>query len=146
MSTMPDRPVPDEVAPTTGAAASEAPGASWLGRLRRRFGAAPTDGTPGRTVGAVRALELVRDGATLLDVRTRSEWRTGHAPQAVHVPVAEIEKASRRLKPGSTVVVMCATGVRSRSAAAHLRGLGFIATSLSGGVRAWHAAGGPVRR
>lgn len=43
-------------------------------------------------------------------------------------------------------MVMCASGMRSRSAAKHLRTLGFEATSLSGGIGAWQAAGGTVRR
>lgn len=136
MSTTPDRAASENSGPRT----------SWLERVRRRFVADRPEGALGRTVSASRAIELVHDGAALLDVRTPSEWRVGHAPHAIHVPIAEIEKASRRLKAGSTVVVVCATGVRSRTAAAHLRRLGFTATSLSGGIRAWHSAGGPIRR
>ena len=114
--------------------------------LRRLFGGTDSDDTLRPTIDAVRALELVRDGAALLDVRERSEWNTGHAPQAVHVPLGEIEKAPRRLTQGTPVVVMCASGMRSRSAAKHLRALGFDATSLSGGIGAWQSAGGAVRR
>lgn len=122
------------------------PQESWRDRVRRWFGASPAAGPPGRRVGAVRAVELVRDGATLIDVRTRAEWRTGHAPQAVHAQLDDLSRAVRRLSPGATVVVMCATGMRSRSAAAHLRAEGFVATSLSGGIGAWRSAGGAVRR
>ena len=122
------------------------PDERWRDRVRRLFGASPEAGPPGRRVRAERALELVRDGATLIDVRTRAEWRTGHAPQAVHAPLDDLNRALRRLPPGATVVVMCATGMRSRSAAAHLRAEGFVATSLSGGIGAWRSAGGAVRR
>jgi rhodanese-related sulfurtransferase len=146
MSTTPDRPVPDVVASATEAPSTGTPSTSWLGRLRRLFGGAPDDGTPGRTVSAARALELVRDGATLVDVRTRAEWRTGHATSAVHAPLDDLDRAARRFTPGATVVVMCETGMRSRSGAARLRAQGFTATSLSGGIGAWRSAGGPVRR
>lgn len=115
--------------------------------LRRIFGGTgDDDGRLRPTVNATRALDLVRDGATLLDVRERSEWSSGHAPQAIHVPLADIGKAPGRVKRGEPVVVMCASGMRSRTAAKHLRSLGIDATSLSGGIGAWQAAGGPVRR
>ncbi|WP_448631633.1 rhodanese-like domain-containing protein [Cellulomonas soli] len=110
------------------------------------FGRGEDDGRLRASVDATRALELVREGAAVLDVRERSEWKTGHAPQAVHVPLGEIETAPRRLRQGTPVVVMCASGMRSRTAAKRLRALGYDATSLSGGVAAWQRAGGAVRR
>ncbi|WP_315095583.1 rhodanese-like domain-containing protein [uncultured Cellulomonas sp.] len=120
---------------------------SLTSSLRRLFGSTDDGNDTLRpTIGAARALELVRDGAALLDVRERAEWNTGHAPQALHVPLGEIDKAPRRLTQDTPVVVMCASGMRSRSAAKHLRKLGFEATSLSGGIGAWQAAGGAVRR
>ncbi|MGO1341150.1 MAG: rhodanese-like domain-containing protein [Cellulosimicrobium funkei] len=50
------------------------------------------------------------------------------------------------MQDGATVVVVCASGMRSRTAARQLRSLGYAATSLSGGLGAWQAAGGAVRR
>jgi rhodanese-related sulfurtransferase len=119
---------------------------SLTSSLRRLFGATTGDTAPSLTIDGPRALELVRDGAALLDVRERAEWNTGHAPAAVHVPLGQIETAPRRLTKDAPVVVMCASGMRSRTAAKHLRTLGFTAMSLSGGIGAWQAAGGAVRR
>lgn len=104
------------------------------------------DGALGATVDGATAVKLVRDGASLLDVRERSEWSAGHVPQAVHVPLGNVADAPRRLQKDVPVVVMCASGMRSRSAAKQLRALGMQATSLSGGIGAWQAAGGAVRR
>ncbi|WP_418608002.1 rhodanese-like domain-containing protein [Georgenia sp. SUBG003] len=109
--------------------------------LRRR---ARRTARPRRECGP--SVELVREGASLVDVRERAEWRSGHAPQAVHVPLADLENGARRLPRDRPVVVMCASGMRSRSGAKHLRSLGFDATSLSGGIGAWQRAGGAVRR
>ncbi|MEO8519603.1 MAG: rhodanese-like domain-containing protein [Dermatophilaceae bacterium] len=117
-----------------------------LDRIRGLFGGRPADGRLGSKVKVAQALELVRDGAILLDVRENGEWKSGHAPGAIHVPLGDIDKAPRRLKQGRPVVVMCASGMRSRSAAKHLRSLGFDAASLSGGMAAWQHAGGAVRR
>jgi rhodanese-related sulfurtransferase len=116
-----------------------------LERLRGLFGGKPADGSLGSKIKGDRALELVRGGATLLDVRENSEWKSGHAPGAVHVPLGDIDKAPRRLRQGRPVVVMCASGMRSRTAAKHLRGLGWDAASLSGGMMAWQRAGGEIR-
>jgi rhodanese-related sulfurtransferase len=121
------------------------PSFSVLNRLRRPFGGKPADGRLGSTVKADQALDLVQHGATLLDVRESSEWRSGHAPGAIHVALGDIGKAPGRLLRERPVVVMCASGMRSRTAAKHLRGLGYDAASLSGGIGAWARAGGTVR-
>jgi rhodanese-related sulfurtransferase len=130
--TVPTEPTPDHT-PTV------------LDRFRRLVGGEVADGRLGSTVDAARAIDLVKDGATLLDVREGSEWRTGHAPRAIHIPLGQIDQAPRRLHQGRPVVVMCASGMRSRTAAKHLRGLGFDAASLKGGIPAWQRAGGEVR-
>lgn len=116
-----------------------------LERLRALFGGQPTDGSLGSKVKAEQALDLVRGGATLLDVRESNEWKSGHAPGAIHVALGNIDQAPRRLHQGRPIVVMCASGMRSRTAAKHLRGLGFDAASLTGGIGAWQRAGGSVR-
>jgi len=116
-----------------------------LDRLRGLFGGQPADGSLGSKIKAERAAELVRGGATLLDVRENDEWKSGHAPGAVHVSLGDIHKAPRRLRQGRPVVVMCASGMRSRTAAKYLRGLGWDAASLTGGIVAWQRAGGEIR-
>lgn len=50
-----------------------------------------------RNIEAVRPREaaVLRDGgAVLLDVRETDEWAAGHAPGAVHVPLAEVSAAA----------------------------------------------------
>ena len=131
--------------PTATNSPTPTPTRSVLDRLRGMFGRQPADGSLGSKIKAERALEVVRGGATLLDVREGGEWKSGHAPGAIHLPLADIDKAPRRLRQGRPVVVMCASGMRSRTAAKHLRSLGWDAASLSGGVGAWQRAGGEIR-
>lgn len=121
------------------------PPTTLLGRLRRLVGGS-ADGGLGSTVDGARALALVQGGASLVDVREKAEWRSGHAPQAVHIPLADVVARAGRLNKDRPVVVMCASGMRSRTGAKQLRSLGFQATSLSGGIGAWQRAGGAVRR
>jgi len=131
--------------PTSTNSSTPTPTRSVLDRLRGMFGGQPADGSLGSKIKAERALEVVRGGATLLDVREGGEWKSGHAPGAIHIPLGDIDKAPRRLRQGRPVVVMCASGMRSRTAAKHLRGLGWDAASLSGGMMAWQRAGGEIR-
>jgi len=96
------------------------------------------------SVNAATARELVRDGAVLLDVRENAEWNAGHAPQAAHLPLGRITEASKKVRNGKRVVVVCRSGHRSRSGAKALIELGYDAVSLSGGLGAWARAGGQV--
>lgn len=109
---------------------------SFLDRLLRR----DPDALP-RSVPVARAVELLDAGAVLVDVRERDEWRAGHARRARHIPLGRLDAEARRLPKGAPVVVMCASGMRSRGGAARLRAAGYRATSLSGGLAAWRAAG-----
>lgn len=119
---------------------------SLLSRLRSVFGRGADDGRLRPSVSAAEAVALVRDGAALLDVREQSEWRSGHAPQAVHVPLGQLDRAPQRLPTSGPILVVCASGMRSRTAAKRLRSLGLDAASVSGGMAAWKDAGGSVRR
>jgi rhodanese-related sulfurtransferase len=132
--------------PTVTSSSTPTPSASLLDRLRVLFGREPANCRLGSRIKGKRALNVIRDGASLLDVREMVEWKSGHAPGAIHIPLGEINKAPRRLPKGRPVVVMCASGMRSASAAKQLRGLGYDAASLSGGIGAWQRAGGEIHR
>ena len=77
------------------------------------------------SVDAASARDLVRDGAVLLDVRESSEWNAGHAPQAAHLPLGRIADASKKVRDGKQVVVVCRSGNRSRQATKALISMGY---------------------
>ncbi|CAL9339730.1 rhodanese-like domain-containing protein [Streptomyces sp. enrichment culture] len=82
----------------------------------------------------------------LLDVRESDEWRAGHAPGAVHVPLYRLAEGVP-LPPeaqGRGLVVICRSGNRSRRAAELLAHLGIEAVDVIGGLHAWARAGLPV--
>lgn len=115
----------------------------WITRL---FGRGEQPGGVGKTVSVDRAQELLAEGATMVDVRESSEWRTGHAPAAIHIPLADLTRRAGRFNKDQPIIVVCASGMRSRTGAQTLRSLGYTATSLSGGMRSWSHAGGRVIR
>ncbi|GGR83792.1 sulfurtransferase [Streptomyces humidus] len=84
--------------------------------------------------------------AVLLDVRETPEWKAGHAPGALHLPLSRL-LAGAPLPggaQGAPVITICRSGHRSRRAAALLAGRGVEATDVSGGMTAWARAGLPV--
>ncbi len=85
----------------------------------------------------------------LLDVREPHERALASLPDAVPLPVgallADPDAAAAALPAGVTVVVYCASGVRSAQALAALRAAGRRDVShLAGGLAAWRRAGGEV--
>lgn len=81
---------------------------------------------------------LVRDGWTLLDVRTAEEHRHGAIPGSVSVPVDELREHLESLGDGP-FVVYCAVGLRGHVATTALLEHGFKARNLNGGHRSWAA-------
>ncbi|MFD3415509.1 rhodanese-like domain-containing protein [Streptomyces cyaneofuscatus] len=84
--------------------------------------------------------------AVLLDVREEAEWRTGHAPGAVHAPLADLAAGAAIpvVALEWPLVVICRSGHRSQQAAKLLTERGADAADVKGGMIAWAAAGLPV--
>ena len=82
----------------------------------------------------------------LLDVREPDEWQAGHAPGARWIPLGDLERARLEIPFNKRVVCVCRSGGRSAKAAEAMIGWGFEAANLTGGMRAWAAAGLPVVR
>ncbi|MFL6164525.1 MAG: rhodanese-like domain-containing protein [Jatrophihabitantaceae bacterium] len=95
-------------------------------------------------VTATEAVELVGAGAILLDVREQDEWDAGHAPQATHLAMSELNARVEELPRDVQVVCVCHIGGRSSMVANALNQAGWRALNLTGGMRAWQAAGLPV--
>jgi rhodanese-related sulfurtransferase len=97
------------------------------------------------SISAAQARDEVRDGAQLVDVREKSEWQVGHAPQAIHIPVSAVSSKINRIKEDRQVIVVCRSGNRSRGVVSTLRKQGYDnVVNLAGGMRAWQNAGGSV--
>ncbi|HEV8655946.1 MAG TPA: MBL fold metallo-hydrolase [Candidatus Limnocylindria bacterium] len=95
-------------------------------------------------VDARTAGRLAEEGAPLIDVRERSEYTDGHVPGARHIPYQLLERMIGELPRERTLVVYCASGVRSSLAASILERHGIAAANLRGGFNAWRNAGLPI--
>ena len=90
------------------------------------------------TVSGTEARRLVEGGATLLDVRTTSEFASGHISGAINIPVHtladRLEELGDRNEP---IVVYCRSGGRSARAQRLLEKAGFAKVSDLGGIGRW---------
>lgn len=93
------------------------------------------------SISVAEAIERSESGAVLLDVRTRDEWRRGHANYARHIPLDDLDARHGELRADRDILVLCRTGVRATRATAQLVALGFSAQSVKGGLVAWERAG-----
>lgn len=85
-----------------------------------------------------KARALVEGGARLVDVRSPAEHAAGHIHGSVNVPVQEL--ATRVAELGAKekpVIVYCASGMRSASAAGMLRRAGFAEVHDLGAMSRW---------
>ena len=89
------------------------------------------------------ALPRVESGAAvLLDVRDPSEFRAGHVPGAMNVPLGQLASRVAELPPDRPIAVHCQSGTRSAIAVSVLRRAGFThLANVTGGLDAYAAAG-----
>jgi len=98
-------------------------------------------------VGREDLLERARTGAVLvLDVRPSEEYRAGHIPGAVSVPVEDLEDRISELPSGKELVAYCRGPycVLAFRAVEILRARGLQARRLADGFPEWRAAGLPI--
>ena len=97
-----------------------------------------------KQVDARTAGKMVGDGATLVDVRERSEYVAGHVPGAQHIPYEQLEQRIGEVSADGPLLVYCTSGVRSSLATGILERHGMTAANVRGGFSAWRNAGLPI--
>ena len=107
-------------------------------------------GAGGASVTTLEATQMInRQDALLLDVREQAEFAQSHVLNARGLPLSQLDARLGDIEKfkDKPVIVYCATGNRSTTAAAALRKHGFTnVVNLSGGFVAWQQAGLPVQK
>ena len=89
--------------------------------------------------------QLRADRVTVLDVRGEGEWKIGHLPGSLNIPVGSLAGRAGELPRDRPVIVHCQTGARAAIAASLLRARGFTDIRFfPGGFAEWRSAGLPV--
>jgi rhodanese-related sulfurtransferase len=100
-----------------------------------------------KALDATELMERLSEGSVVvLDVRPEEEYRAGHIPGALSVPVDTLEAALQTLPRNREMVAYCRGPycVFSDEAVAFLRSHGYRARRLRQGLPDWRAAGMPV--
>jgi len=104
----------------------------------------------GAKVTQLQATQYINQGKTLLlDVRNAEEFAAGHLPNAKHIPLPDLANRLKEIEKSKNqvVITVCASGVRSASAASVLAKAGFTQVfSLEGGTNAWREQGLPITK
>lgn len=91
---------------------------------------------------------ITQQNVQILDVRTASEYQSGHLKKALQANwnnEVEFQERTKALDKSKPVYVYCLSGVRSNAAANWLSENGFKnVVSMKGGINAWKQANKPV--
>jgi rhodanese-related sulfurtransferase len=75
---------------------------------------------------------------TIIDVREPYEFRQGHIPGAIMLPLGRLQSKLKGLDPGKSYVMVCLSGSRSRQACSLMTQSGIENISnLAGGMGSW---------
>lgn len=77
--------------------------------------------------------DLVKQGAIILDVRSKSEYQGGHIKGSINIPLDTLSNNLRTLKKDKPIITCCASGMRSASAKSILKSNGFTEVHNGGG-------------
>lgn len=89
---------------------------------------------------------LKKGKLVLLDVRPEEEFQAGHLPQAINIPLAQLDAMFEKLPKNSEIVAYCRGPycTLSHEAVKRLRQLGYHVRRFEEGYPEWKAAGLPV--
>jgi len=100
------------------------------------------------SLSVTEAATLLQSGRemVLLDVRTDGEFARGHLPGAMHIPIRDLPRRLDELAAvkGKQIVVYCRTKNRSVMAQTFLARMGYRASYIRGGVKAWQSSKRPL--
>ena len=81
---------------------------------------------------------LKASGAVLLDVRTPEEYKEGHIPGSLNIPLQTIDKVESKVENKDTALyVYCRSGARSSRAVTQLHEMGYTNANNIGGIAAY---------
>jgi phage shock protein E len=95
-----------------------------INRLKKLFGLGPK----------IDYTNLVKQGAIILDVRSKAEYLGGHIKGSTNIPVDTLRNNLSKLKDkNQPIITCCASGMRSASAKSILKSSGYSQVYNGGG-------------
>ena len=81
--------------------------------------------------------EFYSSDGPIIDVREAHEYQMGHVPQAVNLPLSDLDKSFQQLDSTKEYYVICQSGARSKMACDFLSSKGYQVVNVMGGTSAW---------
>jgi phage shock protein E len=108
----------------------------------------PPDAASGHRLSPAEFVAHRADGATILDVRTAAEYRSGHVAGARNLDgsAPDFRQRAARLDRNGVYYLYCRSGSRSEQATQVMRALGFEQAYNVGGIDALAQAGVEIAR
>ena len=95
------------------------------------------------SLGTVQA--ALKNGGTLIDVRSSTEYKMGHAEGSVNISLQSLQSGKIPTKDKqSEIYVYCHSGARASVAGAYLKKEGYLNVVNIGGIGKWRSMGGEV--
>ncbi|WP_290652887.1 rhodanese-like domain-containing protein [Aquisalimonas sp.] len=89
-----------------------------------------------------------REDALFVDIRSEADFAKGHLPNAVNVPLGNLDQRHKRLNKHKKkpIIVYCAQGMQAAKAGKQLKENGFEQVhQLKGGYASWQEAHLPIQ-
>ena len=78
--------------------------------------------------------ELIKNGAVIIDVRSKGEFAGGHIKGSINIPLDQLRNNLTKFKDKSKpIITCCASGMRSSSAKSLLKSSGYLEVYNGGG-------------
>jgi rhodanese-related sulfurtransferase len=88
--------------------------------------------------------EMATQDLTLVDVREVHEFRAGHVPGAINIPLGLLPVRLHELPRDAELTIICQSGNRSMQACMWLANQGRRSVNVLGGTGTWIRSGLPV--
>ena len=88
-------------------------------------------------------VQLIKEGAFLVDVRTPGEFAEGHVKESVNIPLDQIGSHLEKFKEKDQIIVFCRSGARSGQAKLILEQNGFTNVTNGG---TWQAVNEAINK
>jgi len=105
-------------------------------------------GAPLPSASATEVSEKLKNGKRplVVDVRQPEEYRRGHISGSKLIPLGELSSRMNELPKDKEIVLVCASGNRSRSATKRLVSEGYNAVNMNGGMMSWARSGLSIKK
>ena len=77
--------------------------------------------------------DLMKEGAVIIDVRSKDEFHGGHIKGSVNMPLPQLQNMVSKLSKEKVIITCCASGMRSASAKSILKSNGYARVYNGGG-------------